>query len=294
MKNKAILICGAVTALLGAAASANAQPASINGAYDPSFGSALSVQTDATGFGPNQSELDGAYGLITGGNLYLFLSGNLQNNGNNINLFIAGAGGQGTLNAANIVALGSESLSNINGSQFSPGFSAIYGFNINNNGNTLTVSQYNLVNNTSVDALGTLTTSGNIVANGTVDNSVVVGFNNNNSQSQAANLGTGSLGLELAIPLSLLGHPGGPIEVMAGINGSSQGYYSNQFLAGLPSGTGNLGGGGPYSYYPPGYSGFNFSSTPGVYFTVPVPEPSSMMFFGLSGLTALLAVRRRK
>ena len=36
----------------------------------------------------------------------------------------------------------------MNGSKFSPGFSATYAFNINNGGTTLTVSQYDLVNNT--------------------------------------------------------------------------------------------------------------------------------------------------
>ena len=76
----------------------------------------------------------------------------------------------------------------MNGSEFSPGFSAIYAFNISNTNKTLTVSQYNLTNNTTVNALGSLTESGNIVANGTVDNSVVVGFNNNNSRSQAAKM----------------------------------------------------------------------------------------------------------
>ena len=112
---------------------APAPPASINGAYSPAFGSALSVQTDATGFGAGLSELDAAYGLITGGNLYLFLSGNLQNNANNIGIFIAGTGGQSTLNAANLGNLGANSLSVMNGSTFSPGiFGRFTHFNINN------------------------------------------------------------------------------------------------------------------------------------------------------------------
>jgi hypothetical protein len=242
----------------GLAASVHAQPASINGSYDPAFGSAFSVQTDATGFGLNQSELDGAYGLIDNGNLYLFFSGNLQNNGNNINLFIGGTNGQSTLNAANPGNLGLNNLSVMNGSKFSPGFSAVYAFNINNTNKTLTVSQYNLTNNTAVDGLGSLTESGNIVLNGTVDNSVVVGFNNNNSKSQAANVGAGSTGLELAIPLSLIGNPSGPINVLVDINGYQEVYLSNQFLPGLASGTANL-----------GTATFNFSSTTGEYFTVP-------------------------
>jgi hypothetical protein len=262
MKYNAVLICGVVMALLGAAASAPAQPASINGAYDPAFGSALSIQTDATGFGLNDSELDAAYGLITNGTLYLFFSGNLQNNGNNLNVFIAGTNGQGTLAAASlgpgVGEVATNSLSIMNGSKFSPGFTAIYAININNT-NVLNVSQYNLLADTAVDALGTnLTESGNIVSNKTIDNSVIVGFNNNNTQSQAADVGTGSLGMELAIPLSLLGNPSGAVEVMADINGAVQGYLSNQFFPGLASGTANLGTGT-----------FNFSSTAGEYFTVP-------------------------
>ena len=226
--------------IIGGLAVAHAQPASINGSYDPAFGSPLAVQTDATGFGLNYSELDAAYGLIANGNLYLFFSGNLQNNGNNINLFIGGTDGQSTLNAANPGNLGLNNLSVMNGSTFSPGFSAVYAFNINNTNKTLAVSQYNLTNNTAVDVLGSLTESGNIVVNGTVDNSVVAGFNNTNSKSQAANVGTGSTGLELAIPLSLIGNPTGPINVLACINGNLEDYLSNQFLPGLASGTANL------------------------------------------------------
>lgn len=222
-----------------------AQPASINGTYDPSFGNPFAIQTDATGFGLNYSELDAAYGLIAGGKLYLYFPGNLQNNSNNINLFIAdGRPGQSVLAAVNPGNLGPNSLPVMNGSKFSPGFAATYAFNFNNGGTVLTVSQYDLVNNIVVDSLGRLTTSGGIIANAIVDNGVVVGFNNNNGSSQAVNVGTGSKGLELAIPLSLLGNPVGAIEILVDINGSSQGYLSNQFLPGLPSGTGNLGAGG--------------------------------------------------
>jgi len=291
LKYKAIPTWGAGKALSGAVASAfalsrrlivliligmfaavaDAQPASINGGYDPAFGSALGVQTDATGFGLNESELDGAYGLITNGNLYLFFSGNLQNNGNNLNLFIGGPNGQTTLSAANPGNQGLNNLSVMNGSQFSPGFTAVYAFNINNTNKTLTVSQYNLTANTAVDAVGSMTESGNIVSNATVDHSVVVGFNNNNSKSQADNIGPGATGLELCIPLSLLGNPSGPIEVLADINGYQEGYMSNQLLPGLPSGTANLGAGGTYTAV--NGDGFNFSTTPGEYFTVPSSPP---------------------
>lgn len=256
--------------IAGRAESLRAQPDVINGAYDPAFGSAQAIQTDATGFGLNESELDAAYGFVANGNLYLFLSGNLQNNGNNLNLFIGGTGGQTVLNAANPGDLALNNLSVMNGSRFSPGFSAVYAFNINNTNQTLTVSQYNLTAGTAVDTFGRLTESDNIVVAGTVDNSVVVGFNNNNSQSQAANVGPGSTGLELVIPLSLIGNPTGPIEVLADINGYQEGFLSNQFLPGLASGTGNL-----------GTSTFNFSSTSGEYFMVPASSPPVLTVNGL-------------
>jgi glycosidase len=246
-----------------------AQPASINGIYDPAFGAALSVQSDVTGFGATESELDAGYGLITAGYLYLFLPGNLQNNSNNINLFIAdGRSGQSILNAVNPGNLGVNNLAIMNGSKFSAGFSAAYAFNINNNGVTLTVSQYDLVHNTAVDGLGSLVTSGKIVVNAAVDNSVVVGFNNNNTASQAANSGAGATGLELAIPLSLLGNPSGPIKFLADINGSAEVYLSNQFLPGLPAGTANLGGGG--AGFGPGGGVFDLSSTANQFLVVPM------------------------
>ncbi|HWD93464.1 MAG TPA: hypothetical protein VG938_14070 [Verrucomicrobiae bacterium] len=258
-----------LAALMCFASPGFSQPASLNGTYDSAFGGALYLQTDATGFGAKFNELDAAYGFIMDGKLFLFFSGNLQNNSNNFNLFIAdGRPGQNTLNAANPGNLGANSLSAMNGSKFSAGFSATYAFNINYNAATLTVSQYDLVNNTSADALGTLTTSGGIVANAAVDNSVVVGFNNNNTASQAANVGPGSKGLELVIPLSLLGNPMGPIKILADINGSSQGFLSNQLLPGLPSGTGNLGTAG--TGFGPGGGVFDLSSTSNQFFAVSV------------------------
>ena len=51
----------------------------------------------------------------------------------------------------------------------------------------------------------------------------------------------------------------------------------------------NLGGGGPYG---PGGVVFNFANTPGEYFTVPVPEPSSIALIALAA--AALRFRGRK
>ena len=73
------------------------------------YGSPLAIQTINTGFGDNStdasgnssggSELDAVYGVVTNGYLYLFIAGNVQANGNNVNVFIADgqAGGQNVL-----------------------------------------------------------------------------------------------------------------------------------------------------------------------------------------------------
>ena len=81
-------------------------------AYGPSVPGtgALATQTINTGFGDSTvgdgtsnggSELDAAYGTVSNGYLYVFVAGNFENNGNDLNLFIddGRAGGQNTLTA---------------------------------------------------------------------------------------------------------------------------------------------------------------------------------------------------
>ena len=102
MKYKTILVSGAAVAFLGAAVCAHAQ--NLNGTLNAGFyGSALVVQTINTGFGDaagnndsvGGSELDAAYGRISGGNLWLFLAGNWENNGNHLNVFVSGGANYG-------------------------------------------------------------------------------------------------------------------------------------------------------------------------------------------------------
>lgn len=284
-------------ALAGAATLAAHAQITVDGTLDGAYGSPIAVQTINTGFGDNTatdggsgggSELDAAYGSISGGNLYLFLAGNLQQNFNHLNIFIQGAGtGQNTLSGL------SGSLAPLNGSVFSPGFSPTYALDINggNGGNgTLYTDLYSLIGTPSSSYVGAVSLSGGI-GSGTfsglqiaLNNLNVAGVNGNTgtaaNQTAAAAVTTG---IELAIPLASLGDPTGPINVLADINGNGNGYLSNQFLPGLAAGTGNL-----------GTITFNFGSTPGQYLTVPaVPEPTTLALGALSGL-ALLAARRRK
>jgi glycosidase len=251
------------------------------------YGSPLATQTINTGFGDNSSdtsgyssggsELDAVYGLVTNGYFYLFISGNVQANGNNINIFIADGqtGGQNVLRIG-----GSPGEAAMNGSTFSPGFYANLMF-------TCTVTATNGSVNLSVDqaalsgSSGTELHLGNVPLSGGSGNNqnlggsgIAVSFNNVNIAGVNGNSGTAAnpaaadavrTGLELGIPLSTLGNPTGAVEVLADINGNGYVYLSNQFLPGLAVGTGNLGAGGNYGS---GGGVFNFGTTLGEYVTV--------------------------
>jgi hypothetical protein len=296
-----ILCAGAVAA--GLALNAHAQ-ITVDGSRDAGYGGALAVQTINTGFGDSTvgdgtssggSELDAAYGSIQGGTLYIFLSGNFEDNGNHANIFISGgAAGQSTLNAPT-----TGSLQNMNGSVFSPGFQATYAYDMNNYAGTLYNEEYvyagaGALSGGYVGAVGTSGGIGNgVPSGGGYPAFATIGMNDTHvstmvqpagsaaNQAQAASVTTG---LELGIPLSQIGYTGGSIEVLADINGggTADTYLSDQFLPGLPVGTGNL-----------GTSTFNFGSTPGEFFTVsPVPEPSTIALIGM-GLVGFVSRRRK-
>jgi hypothetical protein len=311
MKFKTILATGAALAFLGTGV---VYAQNLNGTVSPSFyGSPLAIQTINTGFGNSAgnndsaggSELDAAYGRISGGDLYLFLAGNTEANGNHLNLFIAGgaAGGQNILNAP-----ATGTLQNMNGSVFSPSFNATFAYDGNvYSGSpgvtpgTLYSEEYNLIANTG-GYVGALAESSLGIAAGSDGGVMSIYLNNNHAStmgaagaalSGATSGANTTTGYEMVIPLSAIGYAGGNIMVLADINGGSDGYLANQFLPGLAVGTGNVGGGGPYTGSSSGK--FNFGNTPGEYFTVSgVPEPTSMVMLGFAGLTTLLAIRRRK
>ena len=262
---------------------------------------ALATQTLNTAFSDNNvstgatdgSELDAAYGVVENNYLYLFLAGNLQTNSNTLQIWIddGRAGGQTTLNAAATAG----SMKKMNGSTFSPGFSATYALEMNMTGgnaasDTFFVDQYNLVQNTATflgqfnltNGLGSSTETG---SNETAD---LVGVTNTNtagvtasgsstSQATAANQANAQAvgtGIEIGIPLATLGNPTGNIRVMAGINGSGDSGLSNQMLPGLPVGFYDVKTApsatvtNPYYYSGANGLGFNFSSL-SEFFTVP-------------------------
>jgi hypothetical protein len=184
----------------------------------------------------------------------------------------------------------------MNGSTFSPGFQGVLMLDANNFGGTLFVDKVDLTTGPPATAsfLGGVSAPGGI-GSATIGG-ITIGYNNTNaggidgSTATSAQALSVTTGLELEIPLSMIGSPSGPIRVLADVNGGGNGFLSNQFLPGLPPGTANVGGGGPFT--DGSASSFNFGSTPGEFFTV-VPEPSTIGLV-ITGLLGALAIRRRK
>jgi hypothetical protein len=289
-RSRFIYLLSTVAAAAFALSAAQVRAIMIDGSLDAGLGSALAVQGNPTGFAdssagdtitPNGSQLDAAYGMINGVNLDLFLTGTHEDNGNHVNVFIAGGGA-----GQDVLALPDTGImQGMNGSKFSPGFQATFALDVYNVEGVDYVEEYSLMGTSSGGYVGSVGLPGGI-GTGTPGISTV-GDNNTNaggitgSSATTAEALSVTTGLELQIPLSAIGYDGGNIEVLADINGINDTYLSNQFLPGLAPGTPNLATGV-----------FDFSETPGEYFTV-VPEPSTIGLVAV-GLLGVCAIRRRK
>ncbi|MGE3180285.1 MAG: PEP-CTERM sorting domain-containing protein [Phycisphaerae bacterium] len=275
---------------------------SMDGQLDGAYGPALALQDTPTGFGNNTnpaidfangSELNGAYGVIDGGNLRLMLTGNLESNFNKLDIFIDSvAGGQNQLRGDNadvdfngLNRMGNDGSGN--GLRFDAGFDADYFLTFTGGNDPYqTFANY-----------ATLATGGGgpgmfiggpggagpggilVGSNGitiAIDNSNVGGVDGASINDPSSVL----TGIEILIPLSELGNPTGDIRVSAFINGGGHDFLSNQVLGGI-GGAGNLGE--PRNV--------DFSAIGGnQYFTV-VPEPATLSLLTLGAITL---VRRRR
>lgn len=302
-----------------------AQPV-VDGTLDAEYGAAIVVQTVETQFGDGNpsggSELDAAYATIVGDRLYLMLTGNQEQNFNGLEIFIdSRAGGENPL--SNLPAYGFLLTSqNLGGMTFDTGFEADFhlfsrwgpgpapyeadfvdrqGGGVasvpGSTGDTpaqvgLQAAGSILAGNVGPDASGTALTQNLDFA---INNNNIAGVAGGTAAANAAAAAAVTTGMEFSIALADLGNPGpgSTIKIFAAIDNGDHNYLSNQLLAGLPAGTGNLGGDGGGGFTGT-LSGVDLTDFAGAqYFTLqlPGPPPSVVEIPALSESgAALLAV----
>lgn len=291
----------AALCVLALAGSAMAQ--TIDGTRDASYTNLFSqnVQTQFGDYGnptPGGSEIDNISWQSSGGNLYLFIGGNMEANGNRLVLmFNSGAGGQSTLSG---IGSGAGALQQTMDTAFG-GANRFIG--INNDGGSnriyLNYGSYgggswsngyagsSVVGSAAWDVDGG-DTSGLQAA---LNNSNTAGVTGGTGAFDPAISGLVGTGVELVIPLSWLGYTSGPINVAGWIAGGDYNYASNQFLGGFASPPqGNLGSDGNGGFNGAG-ANFDLNDFDGDQFVSIVPTPSAA---GLLGLGALAMGRRRR
>jgi len=241
--------------VLGAlVATAMLSHAQVNGVNIPSkYGSPLASQTNYTGFGDHVegvnygSELNQLFVRCENGVLYIGVTGNLEGNGNSIHFYIDT--GRRQSNTFNLdTGCINCSVQGMSGVLFDHNPDYVLGVNRFDDGqgnDNLYIDLHDLVANTST-YLGSVAVG---QGEGTVDLGVKAGFDNSNVQgvtSDPNNIGDPSTavnGLEVAIPLSALGDPTGPIRILVVLTGGADlgdachgTYLSNQTLPALNSG----------------------------------------------------------
>jgi hypothetical protein len=268
------------------------------------YGAARAVQAVQTQFGDNLSELNAAYGVFDTGQLFLALTGNLENNFNNIEILIDSQPGGFNVFPA---TPGNNGSANMAGLTFDAAFAPDYHIMVRRG--TSIGSTFDL----DIGVLGTATFSshldvfgGSATGVGTTgtgpgnaspialayDDSNVAGVTGGTGAANAAAALAVQTGLELGIALSDLGSPAGAIKVLAFINNSNHDFASNQFLGALAPPQGNLGGDGGGNFT--GIVNFDLNGFAGdQYFLVPEPELGSLLTLGLAALAGWARIRHR-
>lgn len=288
----ALVIC----ALAGVAS------AQVDGSLDGSYGAPVAIQNVQTQFGDsniglprwaNGSELNAAYARVSGGSLFLMLTGNLESNFNKLEIFIdSTAGGQNQLRGDN-PNVDFNGLNRMAGLTFDSAFSPDYW--ISSTGGDVGGGNYGyFVNYAELltggggsgsfvggnDGSGSPLTGGSglgIVA--AINNSNTLGVGGGTGPDNGLN-GAPSTGMEFEIPLSVIGSPTGAFAISVFINGGGHDFLSNQILGGANGGTSNIGE----------PSSANFNNLAGDQYFI-VPTPGSLALVGLAGLAGL---RRRR
>ncbi len=307
----------ALVAMCGLAASASAQ--TIDGTRDASYGAPIVVQQVQTQFGDNESELNAAYAQVSAGRLNLLLTGNIQKNFNKVNIFIDSiAGGENTLDGTAAYDFANVSQ-NFGGMTFDSGFAADYHIFARSGGPNLEVDFIDRLGggiatvngNSGVGGpfIGGVSTGsivpGSLAAGagaGALNNTLIFAYNDTNTAGVTGGTGAAdqaaaaavTTGLEFSIALEDLGLPAnfvGEIKISAFVGNGDNNFNSNQFLGGLPAGTGNLGGDGAGGFTG-NLAGVDLNQFEGnQFFTVFIPSPASA---ALLGMGALAGMRRRR
>lgn len=216
----------------------------------------LAVQACNTTFGDNVNELNGGYGKIVGGKLYLAFPGNIGGtNIDKLDIFLdVKSGGENTLSGT----LTMDGANAMSGLQFDSGFEAdflvICRQNTSNSqfdvdlGNVVTGSSDAFADVFSGSTEGSATAtigSPSILSNGidiAYDDSNTAGVDGTGPSAAArADAAAVQTGVELGITLSDLGYTtGDDIRVCAFINNVTHTFISNQVLGPLPSHYGNM------------------------------------------------------
>jgi hypothetical protein len=242
-------------------------------------GESKAIQTNGTGYGDNYSELDQLWATCDGTNVHLGVAGNMEPNGNSVVvLFDTIAGGSSVLNAPGSAIAGHNGRLT-----FDDDFMPDFGFSLNNSGGTLYADMVDFGG-------GTSSYIGNAPVNegpGGSDPAVQFALNNTNTMgvtsSDPSGADTADTGLEMIIAGAKIGSPAA-FKMMVYLQNQNGEWLSNQFLPGLPNGTGNLNNGPA-----------DLRQYPGKHYVegACVPEQSSLGFLA-AGLLPLLGLRRRK
>ena len=213
-------------------------------------GNLLETQTSATGFGDattpgTGSELDQMFGYISGGNLHLGITGNLETNFNKMFiLFDAVVGGEKTLGSDNADG-GFGEINQLAGMTFSdPNFAADHMIRLEIGGGYMGVNGGNLIDNT---AFTIFSNGGSLPVSGVGSGGVTLGWDNSNvlgvDGSSPAGANTATTGWEFEIDMNtFFGATPTGVGVVALITSGDGTFVSNQVLPGIPFGGPNIGG----------------------------------------------------
>jgi hypothetical protein len=262
----------ALSVLLGASLVLAARAASavaVDGRLEPDYGPALSTQTTQTNNGDQPygqvatsfgSELDQAYGFISGGVLHLFLSGNLMYDPGTefvgrwhpLDLFIDSApGGQNQLLANNPAIETMYDANQMAGLTFDTGFGADYWLSCGTIYYHPLLRAYYATLPTGGGGTGVYLGYGpaggpGTLSFGTNPDGILVTIDDRNNGGVSGGCGAASgagvtTGVEWAIPLAAIGNPTGCVRVCAIVNSQDHSTIANQVLGPVPPGTCSLG-----------------------------------------------------